>query len=109
MRSPPRARLSRIRSPDSAMLGATDLGCRWQGWSRVGLEVEQEQGELDATDAVGERVVELHDECGPLTADVLDQCEFPQRTGTVEGFGGRRTSDRHHDVRRVRTAPGAYR
>ena len=49
-----------------------------------GIDVEQQQGQLHASETVGERMVELHHQSGPVALEVLDQREFPQGPGAVE-------------------------
>ena len=106
------------------VMRATNLSDRWArpsrirfgrrvavlGWSgrvrsrlgRDGFQVEQEQGQLNASDAIRQRMVKLHDQCSPAVLEVFHERELPQRTGTVELLACRRTSDCHHRVPRGR-------
>ena len=59
------------------------VGCVDHG--RLGREVEQRGGDVDAGDAVGERVVRLvHEPDVVATVDALDEPELPQRMVAVE-------------------------
>ena len=50
----------------------------------VSLEIEEVRGHLHAADAVGQGMVQLHDERGPVAFHALDERELPQRAFTVE-------------------------
>ena len=54
---------------------------------RVRLGVEQHRGEVDAGDAVDERVVGLGDQREAVALEALDEPRLPQRLGAVELLG----------------------
>ncbi len=58
------------------------------GGGGVWLEIEQHGGEIDAGDAVDERVVGLGDQREPVALEPLDQPGLPQRLVPVERLGG---------------------
>ena len=66
-----------------ARLGGVGHAARVAG---LALEVEQHHGELDAADAVGDRVVELLDDGRLAVGQALDHGELPQRAGPVEAL-----------------------
>ena len=82
-------------------------------WNRVGvrdplplpLRVRSKScaGELDATDAVGDGVVEAERERGPAAGETVDDRQLPQGAGDVERRGHRGLDDTKHgpDVGRI--------
>ena len=68
----------------------------------VGLDVEQQPGELDATDAVGQRVVDLHHQPGPAALQPLDERELPERTIAVEAGHAGLAGELQHRRQRLR-------
>ena len=75
------------------------------------LEVDELREQLDAADAVGDRVVHLHHDRGATVVEALDHGRFPQRTRPVEAHAGDRADEveepalvarrRHHDAAEV--------
>ena len=59
---------------------------RWR-LGRVALEIEELQRQLHAGLAVGDRVVQLLDQCRLAAAQALDDRELPQRAGAIERVG----------------------
>ena len=54
---------------------------------RVGLEVEEDRGDVDPGDAVDERVVALADDREAVALEALDQPQLPERLRAVELLG----------------------
>ena len=56
------------------------------GWSRrgLGIEVEQQGGDLDAGQAVGECVVDAGNDCHPLIGQPVDDAKVPRGPLPVE-------------------------
>ena len=81
------------RTPAATQLGGARLGVRLPGAARVsdrrrvGREVEQHRREVDARDAVDQRVVGLGDQREAVVLEALDQPHLPQRLGAVELLG----------------------
>ena len=84
----PRAR----RRATSSAGDGSDCGCHGSrsvgGRRRVRAEIEQDGREVDAGDAVDERVVGLEDQREPIALEPLDEPALPQRLGAVELLGG---------------------
>ena len=78
------ARAGRARSAS----GASGIGPRSVAGSRS--RSKQVHGDLHAADAVGDGVVDLHDEAGPPVGQAVDDDELPQRPGPVEALHGDR-------------------
>ena len=78
-------RASRSRSVGSGR--GAHFGGRAGGWSRLLLEVEEDGGDVDAGDAVDERVVALADDREAVAVEPLDQPQLPERLGAVELLG----------------------
>ncbi len=66
-----------------------------KGGGRLAREVEQARGHRHAADAVGDGVVQLHDDRRALTVPPLDQGHLPQRTVAVEVLLGHLLGDAH--------------
>ena len=78
---------SRTVSTTSRVGSGAGAGSTRRASSTVGsgAEVEQHGGDVDAGDAVGERVVRLVDQADVLAAvDALDEPQLPQRAVAVE-------------------------
>ena len=75
-------------------LGRRGLGLRSPGLElllgrrRIALEVEQHRGQVDARDAVDQRVVGLGDDREATVVQALHQPVLPQRLGAVQLLGG---------------------
>ena len=50
----------------------------------VATAVEHRAREIDATDAIGDGVMELQHERGPATLETFDECAFPLRPSRIE-------------------------
>ena len=69
-------------------IGAGSQRCSGSlGFAALGSEVEQHRDDVDARDAVHERVVRLADEREAAALDALDQPDLPQRLVAVELLG----------------------
>ena len=66
---------------------------RWRWRRGVGLEVDERERELEAADAVGDRVMDLLEQRGAPVVEPLDERELPQRTGPVERLLGERAAE----------------
>ena len=85
--------------PNRSSAGASASGVVSAG---VAIGVEEQQRELHGPDAVGERVVQLHDQRGASAIEVLHQRELPEGVGAVERGHGRVAGERDHRVGGVR-------
>ena len=81
------------RSPAASSWAVPGSGCGCHGRPgvgdrrRVGREVEQDRREVDARDAVDQRVVGLGDQREAVVLEALDQPHLPQRLRAVELLG----------------------
>ncbi len=89
-----RARAQRAPSrPAASRCAVPGSGCGCHGRPgvrdrrRVGREVEQHRRQIDAGDAVDQRVVGLGDQREAVVLQALDQPHLPQRLGAVELLG----------------------
>ena len=71
--------LGLVQHMDVGRCGHLPLGC-------IGLEVEQFQHDPNAADAVGDRMVELHDDRVAPISEAVDDQAFPLRPSAVEAL-----------------------
>ena len=82
-------------------LGLGNVGQRAE-IRRLALEVDHVLSQLDAADAIGQRVVDLHHQGGPPPGQPLHQGELPEGTGGVEGGHARHAGQPDDGVQGVR-------